>query len=167
MEDVITEINIETDDIRYKIANFLEQNGYEELISDEDRLKMELEALRVYLLDKVFIYIKALGLNNESSLFDIMAALDKNQVENRMDGLSQILHYIIELISSYTHFRIIWSIEDHLKLDDFYVKTQGMKVDEFVTGCDVSFDGAFKLLYKILVGEIKYERNEKITLKNV
>lgn len=166
MENIITEINLDTNDIRYKIALFLEHNGYEDLTTDEDRLKMELEALRVYLLEKVSLYHRSLELNDDSSLFEIMAAIDKYQIHNRMDGLSQILHYIIELISSYTHFRMIWSIENSAGLDDFYVKTECYKIDEFVTGCDVSFSKSFELLYKILVGEVKYERDARITLKN-
>ena len=61
---------------------------------------------------------------------------------------------------------LIWGIDEKATPEDIYFLTRDGVLDEFMTGYEMDFSKGFELIYKILVGEIKYENKKKITLKS-
>ena len=71
-----------------------------------------LECLRIYLLDKLLACQSDLGLNNDSTLYEIMEAIENNQTEDRIDSLSPIIHYMLNLINICIGRSLIWGIDE-------------------------------------------------------
>ena len=163
---VMKEINIDTHDINYRINLLLSEKGYCDIFDEEERIKLMLECLRIYLLDKLLACQSDLGLNNDSTLYEIMEAIENNQTEDRIDSLSPIIHYMLNLINICIGRSLIWGIDEKATPEDIYFLTRDGVLDEFMTGYEMDFSKGFELIYKILVGEIKYENKKKITLKS-
>lgn len=49
---VMKEINIDTHDINYRINLLLSEKGYCDIFDEEERIKLMLECLRIYLMSK-------------------------------------------------------------------------------------------------------------------
>ncbi len=109
---VIKEINIDTHDINYRINLLLSEKGYCDISDEDERIKLMLECLRIYLLDKLLEYKNIFGLNDDSTLYEIMEAIENNQTENRMDSLSPIIHYMLNLINICIGRSLIWGIDE-------------------------------------------------------
>ena len=70
-----------------------------------------LECLRIYLLDKLLACQSDLGLNNDSTLYEIMEAIENNQTEDRIDSLTLIIHFLLIFLNMCFGFAFFWLID--------------------------------------------------------
>ena len=77
-----------------------------------------------------------------------------------------INYYILNFINFCIVIYLFWVIYQKATPEDIYFLTRDGVLDEFMTGYEMDFSKGFELIYKILVGEIKYENKKKITLKS-